>query len=643
MRRLVWAVVCVMMAAGVSAGDIVYLKDGTRREGKVVKETETEVVLEMTLGGITAAVRFPREQVERIEQTKTQRELLEEEFAKRRAGLKAGDVDGMEALAKWCIEGALYEQATKLYEEMSATGEAGLKRGKLGQSKMEFGRGRTATAMGIAEELKKTLPEDKDVSAWVEELRKARAEEAKAAVKSALEQQAAGRPDRALKVLEGLVDRVGLEGAKEAFGEIDTPGGKTGLLETLAVLRLGRKCAFCELGRVPCKDCKGSGRTETEWLCPTCQGLGYTPCKRCEGTGIQWDAVPVEERGAVLKQLLSLAEEADKSLETLRTTIQEEKTKAAELTRSVAEVQYQAKRVETLRKWALGLSGDVGMTQEIVKKQGEGRQRVGEILMAAGGRLEGLGTAAVKEVNEAKTSYLKNDRKLRDAHEALQWAKGCYEAIDMAKVRLTGDPRRSAKDLDGTLKSLEEILERNSAIARVYETAIAAAKEEKLADALKLLEELVNKAPRPDVDYIAEQHKKNSPLTLAEFMAKIRFEIGKEKRHGFGVPTEYEKAAFAELLLNEASAKSREASQRYDEIMEARLRGKGTLVNPGTVRAVQELAEDARNWYEALLATKYPLREGVARQIEETIDDMERIISRCKRWYAAPTPVPAGP
>lgn len=137
------------------------------------------------------------------------------------------------------------------------------------------------------------------------------------------------------------------------------------------------------------------------------------------------------------------------------------------------------------------------------------------------------------------------------------------------------------------------------------------------------------------MEYLAEQHKKNSPLTLAEFMARMRFDLGKDKRNGFGTPTEYEKAAFAGLLMSEAGGKAREAAQRYDDMQKARANGRAAYVNPQTVKTVQQMAEDARNWYESLLALKYPLREQTVREIEDTMKEMEHIISRCKRWFTA--------
>ena len=61
------------------------------------------------------------------------------------------------------------------------------------------------------------------------------------------------------------------------------------------------------------------------------------------------------------------------------------------------------------------------------------------------------------------------------------------------------------------------------------------------------------------------------------------------------------------------------------------------------VRATRKLAEYARDWYEALLTIKYPLRKKTVREIEETLEEMKHIIRRCKRWYSPTGTTPITP
>ena len=487
-RVLVAGAVCVMVLAATAWSDILYLTDGSKREGKIIESTEAEVVLEMTMGGMKAVVRVGRAQIVRIEKSQTKQELLEEELARRKAALKAGDLDGMEELAKWCAAGALYDQATQLYQQMAATGQAGLKRGKMGLSKMEFGRGRLTAAITAAEELRKSLPEDKEVQGWVEQLRKAREAETVESVKNALAQNEAGRPDLALRVLQGLLDRIGLEETRTAFaGSAQVLAGNPQLLDYMATLRLARKCPYCQEGRLACKDCKGSGKTERGWLCPTCKGAGTAGCSRCDGTGIYWDSVRVEERPAVLTLLAKMADEEDVALAALKTKMAGDQATTAELAKAWGEVRDRGRRSQTLRDWALTLNPEAETRRALITKERNAEQLSADILVAAGGKLATAGNTMLKEVNDAGAGLLRSDQKLREAHELLQRAEACYGMVDVKTVKVSEDPRQAAKTIHETVAQMEQVLDRNAAMTRIYNAAIEAAKAERTADALKLL------------------------------------------------------------------------------------------------------------------------------------------------------------
>ena len=52
-----------MLAAGTVRADAVTLKDGTVREGKIVKEDEGGVVMEVVFGTLRGRVRIPRSEI----------------------------------------------------------------------------------------------------------------------------------------------------------------------------------------------------------------------------------------------------------------------------------------------------------------------------------------------------------------------------------------------------------------------------------------------------------------------------------------------------------------------------------------------------------------------------------------------------
>ena len=84
--------------------DVIHLADGTRREGKVVETTATEVVVEVGRGGVSLHVRIPRGDVLRIEHKASQNDLLMAEYGRRLAGARNGDADVWHALGAWCAE-----------------------------------------------------------------------------------------------------------------------------------------------------------------------------------------------------------------------------------------------------------------------------------------------------------------------------------------------------------------------------------------------------------------------------------------------------------------------------------------------------------------------------------------------------------
>jgi tetratricopeptide (TPR) repeat protein len=106
MRRLAHWLSGVAVLLGTSAwGDIVYMADGTTREGRVVEANEKEVVLEVGQGGVLVAVRIPRGQVAKIEEKPTGTTAVMAEYVARlSAALKSKSADDWHNLGLWCRE-----------------------------------------------------------------------------------------------------------------------------------------------------------------------------------------------------------------------------------------------------------------------------------------------------------------------------------------------------------------------------------------------------------------------------------------------------------------------------------------------------------------------------------------------------------
>ena len=67
MRNLMLGTVLAGLLAGPAMADVVTLTDGSKREGKVVREDAREVVLQVVQGRLSAEITFKREEVRSIE------------------------------------------------------------------------------------------------------------------------------------------------------------------------------------------------------------------------------------------------------------------------------------------------------------------------------------------------------------------------------------------------------------------------------------------------------------------------------------------------------------------------------------------------------------------------------------------------
>jgi tetratricopeptide (TPR) repeat protein len=90
-----------------AAGDTIYLKNGGKFEGKLIKETASEVIFKTKLGTQT----FKKKDVLRIEKGET----AFDQYEKKRKALKPEDADGIYELGLWCEEVKLRKEARQCY------------------------------------------------------------------------------------------------------------------------------------------------------------------------------------------------------------------------------------------------------------------------------------------------------------------------------------------------------------------------------------------------------------------------------------------------------------------------------------------------------------------------------------------------
>ena len=108
LRLLLITITLVFLAASL-CGDILYLKDGRKLEGKVFQKGN-RVEIQTKFGKVT----FPMSKVERIEYKKTN----EQEYKERRENIAKGDGDGHYQLALWCKERNMRKEMTKELKEV---------------------------------------------------------------------------------------------------------------------------------------------------------------------------------------------------------------------------------------------------------------------------------------------------------------------------------------------------------------------------------------------------------------------------------------------------------------------------------------------------------------------------------------------
>jgi len=104
-----------------AAADVIHLADGTRREGRVVETTQTEVVVDVGVGNVSLMVRLPRADVVRIEHKASTHDVLMADYARRLTQAQAAGADGWYAFGVWCIQQrVLKEQARGAFERAVA-------------------------------------------------------------------------------------------------------------------------------------------------------------------------------------------------------------------------------------------------------------------------------------------------------------------------------------------------------------------------------------------------------------------------------------------------------------------------------------------------------------------------------------------
>jgi len=117
MRLSLLVVSCGLALACPAGADVVHLKDGSKREGRVVAQDEEALRLAVTLGTLSVEVTIPKDSIDRIEQKETQNEQVLQEYRQRLAKMDDASADSWYKLGVWCEEQKyLAKHATQAFE-----------------------------------------------------------------------------------------------------------------------------------------------------------------------------------------------------------------------------------------------------------------------------------------------------------------------------------------------------------------------------------------------------------------------------------------------------------------------------------------------------------------------------------------------
>ncbi|MEW6359977.1 MAG: tetratricopeptide repeat protein [Planctomycetota bacterium] len=114
MSRWLWLCIVTAVSCGAACADVVHLKNGDTREGKVVAREGGMVVLQVSSGSLKANLRIPEADVDRVEEKLTPAEA----YAERAAQTKTDDPEALYALGVWAEENHLPDKATEAFEQV---------------------------------------------------------------------------------------------------------------------------------------------------------------------------------------------------------------------------------------------------------------------------------------------------------------------------------------------------------------------------------------------------------------------------------------------------------------------------------------------------------------------------------------------
>ena len=317
-KRWQWIGALLLLAAGLPTvcGDVIYLKDGTVREGEIIRrDPEGQfLILKVDQQGITATMRIDIEDILRMDEGRTRAEILTDEYENRLRHAEAEQSPALfESLGRWCQRNRLYEKAIEALNRVGELDDTRALSAGVGIARVRIDQGRPDLARHALEALRIGHPQDPLITAMLADLDDQAKKVAADMIALAVDRFRQGRYGDSIAILNRLQRIRDPKVFEQANAESHRELGWT-VAELLATNRVHRRCPHCSpqlrAGLVICPTCKGkcffekneqvaeliegkAGQPSRKRIytrtvkkpCPQCRGFGYILCPHCQGAG----------------------------------------------------------------------------------------------------------------------------------------------------------------------------------------------------------------------------------------------------------------------------------------------------------------------------------------------------------------------
>ena len=584
-RRILLALMVLGLPAWLFA-DVVHLRHGATREGRIVSQTEEVIVLEVVTGNVRGRVTISRADVDHIDRRPTSHQTLAEEYARRLERLDRDDADAVIALVAWSRSNLLYAQAEGLLSDLAARDVKHFDRAMTELARMAYDRKLAEDASRYARAVLRHHPEHAEAKALLEQIARDEEKRHERLLREAIRAFNSGSYGTVLKRLERIRTGATPERMKALIADADLPTG--GSLE-----------AFAAEARL----------------------------RQVERKGGRIGSVPDWQRGAVIALVKERIERSSTEFEgvaeRLMTTVEADGAIEASIERA-------ERAAASATRWITELealeSTSLAETREVLERL------LRKAYVHAGGLLGQHALSTWQKVQAAGGSLLRQDDVIRGiradarrAGELLLRARTRQDAVaglrrlqtDIETVlahnrKLMASYSRARKSLGGDRRTIHVMVDRKALNA----------------EALRALQEIMDNASPADLDYLSGRLEHQFGRDLRELMEDCR----RSPAEG-GYADVYGEDEPVERLLAEADGHAWEACKTHRLMWRFKENGRADRFPIILIHRARNHAKDATRLYHQVLDGPYRISFTQRQEIFRQLELMADIISGTWEWY----------